>query len=152
MLAVRSQRMDSCIRKKQNGVDRSNAGSIGADRECNMGHTSENYCRSCTETIRLLQGKWKIHILCAIREGPVRLGQLTREMPTASKKVLTENLRELERAGLIVRRDFGEVLRHVEYDFAKGFKPEMQSLLDHLASFSPAVKEPSPVECSCASR
>lgn len=116
-----------------------------------MGHTTEDYCRSCTETVRLLQGKWKMPILCSIRKGPVRLGQLTRELPTASKKVLTENLRELERAGLIVRRDFDEVLRHVEYDFAEGSRSEMQSMLDHLATFSPAVKKPSGEKCACAS-
>jgi DNA-binding HxlR family transcriptional regulator len=117
-----------------------------------MSHKSEEYCRSCTETVRLLQGKWKMHILCAIRSGPVRLGRLTRELPTASKKVLTENLRELERAGLIVRQDFGETLRHVEYDFAEGLRPEMQSMLDHLASFSLAVNKPPPAKCNCASR
>ena len=116
-----------------------------------MGQTSEDYCRSCTETVHLIQGKWKIHILCAIRKGPVRLGRLTRELPTASKKVLTENLRELERAGLIVRRDFGETLRHVEYDFADGFRPEMQSMLDHLATFTPAVRKSATAKCSCTS-
>lgn len=42
----------------------------------------------------------KLHILCAIRNEPVRLGQLTRELPTASKKLLTENLRELHKLGL----------------------------------------------------
>lgn len=107
-----------------------------------MGHTSENYCRSCTETVHLFQGKWKMHILCAIRTGPVRLGRLTRELPSASKKVLTENLRELEHAGLIVRRDFGEAVRHVEYDFAEGLRSEMQAMLDHLASFHLATHQP----------
>ena len=31
-----------------------------------------------------------------MKNGPVRLGQLTRIIPAASKKVLTENLREME--------------------------------------------------------
>lgn len=117
--------------------------SIGADREFNMGQIAEDYCRSCTETVHLIQGKWKMHILCAIRNGPVRLGRLTRQLPTASKKVLTENLRELEHAGLIVRRDFGEAVRHVEYDFAEEVRSEMQLMLDHLASFSAVVHQAS---------
>ena len=28
-----------------------------------MSHTSEDYCRSCRDTVHLVQGKWKIHIL-----------------------------------------------------------------------------------------
>jgi DNA-binding HxlR family transcriptional regulator len=45
-----------------------------------MGHISGDYCRSCTETIHIVQGKWKINILCSMRSGPVRLGQLRREL------------------------------------------------------------------------
>ena len=109
-----------------------------------MSHTSEDYCRSCTDTVHLVQGKWKMHILCSIRSGPVRLGQLRRELRTASKKVLTENLRELEESGLVVRRDLGGSVRHVEYDFRDDMRPQIQSMLDHLAAFgetfcSPAV-------------
>ena len=83
-----------------------------------MSDLPEDYCRSCTDTVHLVQGKWKMQILCSIRSGPVRLGQLRRELRTASKKVLTENLRELEDAGLVVRRDLGGSVRHVEYDFS----------------------------------
>ncbi len=104
-----------------------------------MSHTSEDYCRSCTDTVHLVQGKWKMHILCSIRSGPVRLGQLRRELGTASKKVLTENLRELEDAGLVVRRDLGGSVRHVEYDFRDEVRPAIESMLDHLADFGGVV-------------
>ena len=100
-----------------------------------MSHTSEDYCRSCTDTVHPVQGKWKMHILCSIRSGPVRLGQLRRELRTASKKVLTENLRELEESGLVVRRDLGGSVRHVEYDFRDEMRLQIQSILDHLAAF-----------------
>ena len=107
-----------------------------------MSHTSEDYCRSCTDTVHIVQGKWKIHILCAIRSGPVRLGQLRRELRHASKKVLTENLRELEDAGLVVRRDLGGSVRHVEYDFTEVMRPQIQAMLDHLADFGETVGAP----------
>ena len=100
-----------------------------------MSHTSEDYCRSCTDTVHLVQGKWKIHILCSIRSGPVRLGQLRRELRNASKKVLNQNLRELEDAGLVIRRDLGGWVRHVEYDFNETMRPQIQTMLDHLADF-----------------
>jgi len=98
-----------------------------------MSHTPEDYCRSCTDTVHLVQGKWKINILCAIRAGPVRLGQLRRELRHASKKVLAENLRELEDAGLVLRSDLGGSVRHVEYDFTEDM------ILDHLAAFGEAL-------------
>ncbi len=107
-----------------------------------MSHTTENYCRSCTESVHLLQGKWKMHILCSIRSGPVRLGRLRRELRTASKKVLTENLRELEGAGLVVRQDLGGTVMHVEYDFRDEVRPAIESMLDHLADFGGAVALP----------
>ena len=60
---------------------------------------------SCPATIAidLLQGKWRMQILCAMQNGPVRLGQRCVLIPLASKKVLAENLRNLESSGLIVR-------------------------------------------------
>ena len=107
-----------------------------------MGHTAEEYCRSCTDTVHLVQGKWKMHILCAIRSRPVRLGQLVRELPKASKKVLTENLRELEEAGLVIRRDLGGSVPHVEYDFRDEMRPALHSMLDHLADFGHSLTLP----------
>lgn len=93
------------------------------------------YFQSATHAIELLQGKWRMQIiLCMMRSGPVRLGQLSRAIPSASKKVLTENLRELETSGMVVRRDLSGTVRHVEYDIAEGLRPGIASILDHLAS------------------
>ena len=65
--------------------------------------------------IALIQGKWKVGILSRLRVGPARLSQLRRSFPLASKKMLTQHLRELERDGLIARRDLSGRVRHVEY-------------------------------------
>lgn len=53
--------------------------------------------------VRLLSGKWKTRILWTLRPSAKRFGQLRREMPDASAKVLTAQLRELEAAGIIHR-------------------------------------------------
>ena len=82
-----------------------------------------------------------MHILCAIRAKPVRLGQLARDLPAASKKVLTENLRELEDAGLVIRRDLGGLVRHVEYDFRQEIRPAIERILDRLAEFGATLVE-----------
>ena len=58
-----------------------------------------------SHAIEQLRGKWKLRILWKMRTGPVRLGKLSRELYPASKKVLTESLRQLQSSGLIVRSD-----------------------------------------------
>lgn len=83
----------------------------------------------------LLQGKWRIHILCAVRSGPVRLGQLARVIPNASKKMLTQNLRSLEGAGVVIRRDLSDLLLHVEYDLDPSVRDSVCQLLDELSKW-----------------
>ena len=63
----------------------------------------------------------------------MRLGQLVRLMPTASKKVITDNLRQLEREGVVIRTDLSDTLLHVEYDYSDEFRMGMTSVLTSLA-------------------
>ncbi len=83
----------------------------------------------------LLAGKWKIQILCAMRAGPVRLGQLARLIPSASRKMLTRNLRSLEGYGVVIRRDLSDIVLHVEYDLDPILRDSICSLLDGLANW-----------------
>jgi DNA-binding HxlR family transcriptional regulator len=68
--------------------------------------------------LALIQGKWKIGILSSLQRRPVRLSQLRRMFPQASKKMLAQHLREMERDGLIIRTDLSGRLRHVEYSLS----------------------------------
>jgi DNA-binding HxlR family transcriptional regulator len=77
----------------------------------------------------------ELKILCAMRSGPVRVGQLSRLIPRASKRMSAHNLRRLEADGIVVRRDMSEMVLHVEYDFNREGKEEVCSLLDHLAQW-----------------
>jgi DNA-binding HxlR family transcriptional regulator len=58
-------------------------------------------------TLQLLGGKWKTVILCYLKEGPWRYGELRAFLPRLSDKVLTERLQELEASGLIERSGTG---------------------------------------------
>src|SRR5665213_187634 len=89
----------------------------------------------------LFQGKWKIQILCVMRSGPIRLGQLARMIPRASKKVLTQNLRDLEATGIVTRRDLSDVVLHVEYELKQDVKDSVFALLDHLAQWGDAYQK-----------
>lgn len=83
----------------------------------------------------LFQGKWRVQILCAMRIGPVRLGQLMRLIPNGSRKMLVQNLRTLEGTGIVVRKDLSDVLLHVEYDLEPELRESICLLLDELSSW-----------------
>jgi len=51
--------------------------------------------------IDVIEGKWKPIIINALKSKPLRFGQLRREAPESTKKVLAAQLRELEAAGAI---------------------------------------------------
>lgn len=94
------------------------------------------YVRSAALTMKVLfHGKWQVHILCAMRNGPVRIGQLGRLIPGSSKKVLTQSLRRLECEGLVVRRDLSELVLHVEYELHPQTRKSILDLLDCLAQW-----------------
>jgi DNA-binding HxlR family transcriptional regulator len=63
----------------------------------------------------VIGGKWKVLILWALDERPHRFGELRRELPGVTEKVLTAHLRELEDDGIVHREDYGEVPPRVEY-------------------------------------
>jgi DNA-binding HxlR family transcriptional regulator len=75
------------------------------------------YNRDCPsqDILALIGGKWSMLVVCALRTGPRRTGELKRRLSGVSAKMLTQTLRELERHGIVEREDFGEVPPRVEY-------------------------------------
>jgi DNA-binding HxlR family transcriptional regulator len=80
----------------------------------------------------LVQGKWKIGILCRLQEGPARPGELRRLFPQASKKMLTQHLRQMERDGLIVRTELSGKVPRVEYSLSTPLGLSAVGLIQHL--------------------
>jgi DNA-binding HxlR family transcriptional regulator len=68
--------------------------------------------------LAVLQGKWKVHLLFFMARGVHRHSKLLECLPGASKKVMTDSLRALERDGLVVRRIYPEVPARVEYSLS----------------------------------
>jgi DNA-binding HxlR family transcriptional regulator len=56
-----------------------------------------------TTTLGVFGGKWKILILWNIRERSHRLSELKRLIPAISEKVLIQQLRDLEKDGIVYR-------------------------------------------------
>jgi DNA-binding HxlR family transcriptional regulator len=65
--------------------------------------------------IDVVGGKWKPMVLWALATCPRRFGALRRELPGVSEKVLTQQLRELERDGIVHRAVHEQVPPKVEY-------------------------------------
>jgi len=80
----------------------------------------------------IVTGKWRLAILCALGFGPVRSGELRRLLPAASKKVIQENLTEMETLGLVIRRERGGRPRHVEYELAETIRDDALKIVEHV--------------------
>jgi len=66
--------------------------------------------------LRLLMGPWTTYILWLIRSnGPRRFGQLKKQMPEISAKMLTQRLRMLEEAGILSRTQESGIPPKVTY-------------------------------------
>jgi DNA-binding HxlR family transcriptional regulator len=68
-------------------------------------------------------------------EHPVRLSELRRALPNASKKSLTASLRSLEAAKIVLRRDLSNSLLHVEYELTESARESLPTLLGTLAEW-----------------
>lgn len=66
-------------------------------------------------TIDLIGGKWKSLIIWHLSNKVLRFGQLQQIMPKVTQKMLTQQLRDLERDGLVKRVVYAEVPPKVEY-------------------------------------
>lgn len=72
------------------------------------------FSRTCPsrELLDRIADKWTVLVICALKDGPTRFGQLRRKIGGPAAKVLTSVLRALERDGAVVRRVYtGSPLR-----------------------------------------
>lgn len=82
--------------------------------------------------ISLIEGKWKMHILFWLwKTNILRYGELRKALRPISHKMLSNQLKELESDGLIIRTEYPQVPPKVEYSLSeKGLSimPVLQAL------------------------
>lgn len=78
--------------------------------------TPEAAAAGVEQALRLLDGRWKLMILFQLFGGQVqRFSELERAIPGVSQKMLSQQLRQLERDGLVHRVVYPEVPPRVDY-------------------------------------
>ncbi|HBH0773444.1 TPA: helix-turn-helix transcriptional regulator [Clostridioides difficile] len=93
----------------------------------------DNYSCPIEATLALIGGKYKTLILWHLKDTILRFNELKKLIPKATPKMLTQQLRELESDGLIIRVVYPVVPPKVEYslsDFGKSIIPILDSMCD----------------------
>jgi len=96
--------------------------------------TPEMAATGMESALRILEGRWKMVILFHLFQSrTLRFSELERAIPGVSQKMLIQQLRELERDGVVARKVFPQVPPKVEYDlteWGKAMCPALDALLE----------------------
>ncbi len=93
---------------------------------------------------RLVAGKWKFAILWRLSEGTRRFGELQKQLPNISQGILTQQLRELERDGIVHREIYKEIPPKVEYsltDIGQSFVPILTAVFEWIIEYNKILKK-----------
>jgi DNA-binding HxlR family transcriptional regulator len=91
-------------------------------------------------TLSVIGGRWKPVILCNLLVERKRFGELCRNIPNATQRMITLQLRGLEADGVIERHVFAEVPPRVEYELTE-FGRSLQPVLEVMREWGLAFKE-----------
>ena len=80
-----------------------------------MGKVKKNYSCGLEAALAVIDGKWKFLILFNLMAEPKRFGELRRAVAGISEKMLIQELKEFERDGIVIRKDYREVPPRVDY-------------------------------------
>lgn len=95
-------------------------------------------------TLMLIGNKWKIFIIQQLMDRPFRFSELRRAIPGISEKVLTDNLRAMEKDGIITRTVFPEVPPRTEYALSEPsntMRPIIESMATWGTGYQQLVRE-----------
>lgn len=101
----------------------------------------QEYLAVVQRGLKAITGKWKGEIICLLSEGPRRFNELRRGIPGITQHMLAAQLRDLEKAGLVIRHDYEEAPPRVEYelsDAGKALRTVGDALHDWAKTYAPA--------------
>ena len=96
-------------------------------------HTPASAANGIEHAIRILEGRWKLLILFHLFGGKtLRFSDLERAIPAVSQKMLSQQLRQLEADGIVLRTSYPQVPPKVEYrltEWGQSLCPTLDSIL-----------------------
>jgi DNA-binding HxlR family transcriptional regulator len=92
-------------------------------------------CETFQSAMELVGKRWTGAIIATLRSGPMRYTQLTRAVDGVSERLLSERLKELEVAGLVVRRVLPGPPVGVEYELSEA-GADLSEALDAMAAWA----------------
>ncbi len=93
-------------------------------------------------TLTLIGDKWKVLILRDLMPGTKRFGELKKSIGSVSQKVLTAQLRDMEKSGLVNRKVYAEVPPRVEYsltELGQSLKPILDAMWNWGEEYKAAI-------------
>lgn len=110
--------------------------------------TPEMAASGIEEAFRMLEGRWKMMIIFHLFDrGTLRFSELERAIPAVSQKMLIQQLRELERDGIVARTVYPQVPPKVEYALTRwgqAMCPALDALLEWAAMRPDTASLPQP--------
>lgn len=96
-------------------------------------YTPETAAIDVEKALKMLEGRWKLLILFQLFDGGVRrFSELERAIPAVTQKMLAQQLRQLEKDGIVFRRVYPEIPPKVEYSltqWGQSLCPALDALL-----------------------
>src|SRR5712675_61019 len=106
------------------------------------GHTPVSAAEGVERAFRMIEGRWKLLILFHLFGGKMlRFSALERAIPAISQKMLIQQLRQLERDGIVRRIVHHQVPPKVEYGLTE-WGQELCPALDALLTWAEARATP----------
>ncbi|HLZ56256.1 MAG TPA: helix-turn-helix domain-containing protein [Ktedonosporobacter sp.] len=109
-----------------------------------MGYLNSSYSCPVEATLDVIGGKWKGVILYHLLEGPQRFSDLKRHLPAITQRMLTLQLRELERDGIVHREIYQQIPPKVEYsltEFGETLRPILLDMLNWGEQYTSRIVE-----------
>jgi DNA-binding HxlR family transcriptional regulator len=106
---------------------------IEKESECESNQETPQYVCGVAVSLEIIGGKWKGVILWHLCHKTLRFSQLRRRLQGVTQKMLTQQLRELERDKLVNRKVYAEVPPRVEYsltELGRTLEPTLRQLCE----------------------
>ncbi|UUC45132.1 winged helix-turn-helix transcriptional regulator [Flavobacterium cerinum] len=116
---------------------------MGKRKENSTNMLNETYIvENCNLTYAVCKigGRWKLLILCQLEKGKLRFGELRNQINGITERMLTLQLRELEKEGLVKRTVYAEVPPRVDYELT-AIAVELVPIWDQLSQWGAKHKK-----------